>query len=363
MNGWKDRVRLPKADERILEVLHERIGDHQTIGCLSKRLALSPEAVADSIRELQHQGYEIEMHPSLGYRLLTIPDRLLPVEIRRILTGQLMGRQIYSYRSVRSTNRVATEMVPYGPPEGTLVLAEEQLAGRGRLGRVWHSPPGLGLWMSLILYPRVPADRMFQLAICGALAVAETVLERFALPVKVKWPNDVLIRDAKLAGVLVETQLDSSEVPGVVLGIGFNVNHRDQDFPRSLRPRATSLRMELGRVVSRIELLGDLLAQFERIYLQFQTHGLEPFLGRWRQLSAVLGQPVSIQIGPRHLSGRAVDIDSQGALVLEEKSGRRQRFLAGDVSLSDVGTRDATSTDSPLPNGTLSEEKRSCGSP
>jgi len=357
MKPWQD----PGADECVLQALRQRMGHYQTVLCLSGRLALSARTVTDSIGHLQRQGYEIEEHPCLGYRLITVPDRLLPLEVRHALKTDLMGRRICSYRSVRSTNQVAMEMARDGVPEGTLVLAEEQLAGRGRLGRAWHSAPGLGLWMSLVLRPDVPLERVFQMAICGALAVAETILERFPLSVRVKWPNDVLVRGRKLAGVLVETQLNGSDMHGIVLGIGLNVNHRTADFPRFLRHRATSLRVELGRAVPRAELLGDLLARFEPLYLQFQERGVEPFLDRWRQLSAVLGRRVTIQIGPRSVRGTAVDIDPQGALILKEENGSRQRFLAGDVTLSDMALTGGSSSEQPLVNDAFLEEERTCG--
>lgn len=328
------------ADEFVLQELRRRQKDHQTVGCLCDRLALSPREVTGAIRELQRQGYEIEQHPGLGYRLITAPDRLSPPEIRHRLRTNLMGHAVHSYRSVRSTNRVASELSRNGASEGTLVLAEEQLAGKGRLGRSWYSPPGLGLWMSLIVRPRVPADRVFQVAICGALAVAETVLARYPLDVRVKWPNDVLVGSAKLAGVLVETQWNGPDARAVVLGMGINVNHRDEDFPRCLRQRATSLRRELGRPVDRLNLLADLLARFEKIYLQFQDRGLAPFVERWRQLSAVLGRPVTVRVGASSFRGLAADIDSQGALVVTCSNGDRRRFLAGDVSLSETDLED-----------------------
>lgn len=357
MKSWQD----PGVDECVLEALRGQMGHYQTVVCLSERLVLSPGAVTESIGHLQRQGYEIEEHPCLGYRLITVPDRLLPLEVRHALKTDLMGRRICSYRSIRSTNQVAMEMARNGASEGTLVLAEEQLAGKGRLGRAWYSPPGLGLWMSLVLHPNVPLERVFQVAICGALAVAETILERFPLSVRVKWPNDVLVRGHKLAGVLVETQLNGSDMHGVVLGIGLNVNHRTADFPRFLRHRATSLRIELGRTVPRVELLGDLLARFEPLYVQFQERGLEPFLDRWRQLSAVLGRRVTLQIGPRNIRGTAVDIDSQGALILREENGDRQRFLAGDVTLTDMALTDDPSSESPSVNDGFLKEERTCG--
>jgi len=349
------------VDEAVLGALRRKTGHHQTVHCLGERLGLSPQSVTAAIRELHRQGYEIEAHPGLGYRLLAAPDRLSRLEIGPVLRTRFMGRPVYSYGSVRSTNRVALELSRKGAPEGTLVLAEEQLAGRGRLGRTWHSPPGLGLWMSLILHPRVPADRVFQVAICGALAVAETVSDRFPLDVKVKWPNDVLIGGAKLAGVLVESQWNGPDARGVVVGIGINVNHRASDFPRHLHHRATSLRMELGRAVDRTGLLGDLLACFENIYLQFHDQGLEPFLDRWRQLSAVLGQPIRIQIGRQTVRGLAAGIDAQGALLLTEENGDRHRFLAGDVSVTKIGTTEKFSSSRTPTGDKLSQGRRTCG--
>jgi len=350
------------ADESVLRTLRQQKGDHQTLGNLSEQLALSPRTVIGSIRELQRQGYRIEEHPGLGYRLIAAPNRLSSLEIGSRLQTSLMGYQIHTYSSVRSTNRVALEMSRNGAPEGTLVLAEEQLAGRGRLGRTWHSPPGLGLWMSLILRPRVPADRVFQVAICGALAVAEAISARYPLNVRVKWPNDVLIGVAKLAGVLVESQWNGPDPRGVVVGIGLNVNQQAEDFPVSLRHRATSLRRELGRSVDRAELLADLLCRFEEIYLPFQNRGLEPFLDRWRQLSAVLGRAVRIRVGQQAFRGLAVDIDPQGALLLAEENGGQRRFLAGDVSLLEADLSDDAPLGRPRISDQLFPERRSCGS-
>jgi len=358
MKAWPD----DSANAPILQALRRGNGQHLTVESLGERLNLSPQAVSGAIRELQQQGYEIEEHPGLGYRLIAAPDRLSPLEIGPVLQTGLMGRPLYSYRRVRSTNRVAVELSQSGAPEGTLVLAEEQLAGRGRLGRTWYSPPHLGLWMSLVLRPRVPADRVFQVAICGALAVAETVLSRFPLDVRVKWPNDVLVGGAKLAGVLVETQWNGPDVRGVVLGVGVNVNHRAGDFPEFLRHRATSMRRELGRTVNRAELLGDLLGFFEGIYLQFQDSGLEPFLDRWRSLSAVLGQPVRVRVGQQTFCGLAVDIDPQGALLVEEEDGCRRRFLAGDVTLSKDDPGANVSSGRNRMENELFSEKRPCGS-
>jgi len=322
----------PGLDERILTLLREASGEYLSGSLLSNRLSVSRSTVWKQVRELRRQGYEIEAHPHLGYRLIYSPDLLLPQEVRHGLKAATMGRQVLSYQRVRSTNEIALQIAQNGAPEGTLVVAEEQTAGRGRLGRAWHSPPGVGLWVSLILRPQMPPSRVFQLAICGALAAAETVYQRAHLSVKVKWPNDVLVKGKKLAGVLTETQADLDLVHFVVLGWGINVNQKSQDFPEVLRREATSIRAELGRSISRLHLLQDLLLKFEEMYGQFQDHGLAPFLDRWRQLSWVLGQRVTVKVGGKKFSGLAVDIEETGALVLEEASGRRQRLLAGDIS-------------------------------
>ncbi len=320
-------------DDQILRLLRETCGQYLAASSLSHRLSLSHAAIERHVDELRRQGYEIEAHPHLGYRFLSSPDVLLSREIRHGLQTSVMGRQVYSYRRVRSTNEVASRIAQRGGSEGTMVVAEEQTAGRGRLGRAWHSPPGVGLWFSLILRPKVDPGRISTLAICGALAVAETVYERTHLPVQVKWPNDVMVRERKLAGVLTETQAELSRVRFVILGVGINVNLKIQELPERLRHRATSIQEELGRSVCRLDLLRDLLRKFEQMYGQFQEHGLAPFLNRWQQLSSILGRRVRVRRGVYDISGLAVDIDPTGALVLEEDDGRRERLLAGDVTL------------------------------
>jgi BirA family biotin operon repressor/biotin-[acetyl-CoA-carboxylase] ligase len=331
-NESKTALTVSSLNEQILKLLRRKSGDYLSGNSVADHLAVSRSAVWKHVGELRKQGYEIEAHPHLGYRLISSPDLLYPEEVRSGLQTAIMGRRVLSYQRVRSTNVVALQMAQQAAPEGTLVIAEEQTAGRGRQGRIWHSPPGVGLWASLVLRPHIPPSRVFQLTICGALAVAETVYQTTHLPVKVKWPNDVLVKGKKLSGILTETQAELDSVRFVVLGLGINVNQRYEDFPEDLRPRATSIRVELGRSVSRVDLLGAVLLRFEKIYSLFQEHGLEPFLDRWRQLSWTLGRQVMVQIGERTFSGLAVDIEETGALVLEEASGERRRLLAGDVS-------------------------------
>ncbi len=320
-------------DEQVLALLREVFGEHLSGNSLSHRLSVSRSTLCKHVGELCQQGYEIEVHPRLGYRLISSPDLLLPQEIQHGLKTTVMGHRVFSYQRVGSTNDVALQIARNGAAQGTLVVAEEQTAGRGRMGRSWNSPRGVGLLFSLVLRPRMAPSRVFQLAICGALAVAEVVCQRTHLPVKVKWPNDVLIRGKKLAGVLTETQVDLAGVRFVVLGVGININQAPTDFPEDLQGRATSVRAELGRSVSRRHLLQNLLLKFEQIYGQLQDQGLAPFLDRWRQLSWVLGRKVTVQVGGKEFSGLAVDIDEMGALLLEEASGKRRRLLAGDVSL------------------------------
>ncbi len=320
-------------DEQVLTLLRQSFGEHLSGSSLSHRLSVSRSTLCKQVGELCQQGYEIEVHPRLGYRLISSPDLLLPQEIRHGLKTTAMGHRVFSYQRVGSTNDVARQIARNGAAQGTLVVAEEQTAGRGRMGRSWNSPPGVSLLFSLVLRPRMAPNRVFQLAICGALVVAEVVCQRTHLPVKVKWPNDVLIRGKKLAGVLTETQVDLAGVRFVVLGVGININQAPADFPEDMQDQATSIRAELGRSVSRRHLLQNLLLKFEEIYGQFQDQGLAPFLDRWRQLSWVMDRKVTVQVGGKEFSGLAVDIDEMGALLLEEASGKRRRFLAGDVSL------------------------------
>ena len=247
-----------------------------------------------------------------------------------------VGTRLDIYAEIDSTNRVAEELARGGAPEGTTVLADAQTAGRGRLGRSFHSPPGCGVYLSLILRPRIRADRAHHHGFVAALAVAETAAAWLPpdVEVAIKWPNDVLLNGRKTSGINLPVQLDGDRVTWLVLGIGVNVNASMAEFPPELRPIATSL-AEAGRQrLDRTRLAEALLERLEREIDAYRAGGFGQVLDAWQKYFKMRGSAVRIG-GPgiaREVEGVVEGIDAEGALLVRTENAR-ERILAGDVTL------------------------------
>jgi BirA family transcriptional regulator, biotin operon repressor / biotin---[acetyl-CoA-carboxylase] ligase len=261
-------------------------------------------------------------------------DLLLPAEIRDGLQTSAFGRERIDHFSViDSTNVHACVIANGGAPEGTLVVAEAQLRGRGRMGRLWFSPAGEGIYVSVILRPRVPPSDAPRLVLMTAVAVAETLLAHAAMPFTIKWPNDILVDGKKIAGILTEMRLDRDRIDYVVIGLGLNVNTRAETLPPEIEGTATSLCAVTGRLFSRADLLRTYLEKLEGYYRLFREGHFEPIRERWRDLARIIGKQVKIAGVDRTYEGEVVDIDPTGFLILKSPDGTVERILAGDVSL------------------------------
>jgi len=261
-------------------------------------------------------------------------DLLLPAEIRDGLRTTVFGRERIDYFPIiDSTNVHARAIADGGAPQGTLVVAEAQLRGKGRMGRSWHSPAGEGIYVSVILRPRVLPSEAPQLVLMTAVAAAETLLANAALPFTIKWPNDILVGGKKIAGILTEMSLDRDRIDYVVIGLGLNVNTRAESMPPEIAGIATSLCAVTGRMFSRAELLRTFLEKLESYYGLFQERHFEPIRERWLDLARIIGKHVKIAGVGHTYEGEVVDIDRDGFLILKSLDGTVERILAGDVSL------------------------------
>ncbi len=296
------------------------------------KIHLSKSQIQKAIKEIKSFGYEIESKKEKGIRLVGITDRLFPFEITENLKTKLLGKNIYYYGKVGSTNDLGKRLAQTEAEEGTLILTEEQTKGKGRMGRSWHSPPFLGIWMSLILRPHILPSKAPGLSLCAGLALALSIKKLTGLDAKIKWPNDCLINKKKIGGILLELEAELDRINFVILGLGINVNQTQKDFPRHLRKNATSLRIELKRNVKRVLLLRLFLESFEKIYLSFEKHGLSFFKKRIKELSSVLGKNVELSLGRKKIKGKALDIDDDGSLLIESK-GKKFKVNAGEVTL------------------------------
>lgn len=256
-------------------------------------------------------------------------EELRPGRIREGLATKFVGQNIVCFESISSTNEVAKELADEGAPEGTVVIAEEQTAGKGRRGRRWVAPPGTSLLFSLLLYPNLTLEQVPRLTMLASLAAAEAIESVTGLPVRFKWPNDILIRGRKAGGVLTEVGVTGKRLDYVVVGIGLNVNWNPTQVPE-LAGKATSLSEELGREVSRFELLQRLLIYMERGYLRLQEGYLphEVFTSRL----ANVGEKVEVILPRGNVEGFVEGVNGEGALLLRREDGTTVRVTMGEIA-------------------------------
>lgn len=302
---------------------------------LSRQLGVSRTAIWKQIEGLRAAGYTLEAQPRSGYRLAGSPDAVTARELLPHLTTRSFGRHLEYRESVGSTNELAKQLARAGAPEGLLVIADEQTAGKGRLGRAWSTPKGSALAMSLLLRPDLPPYLAPRVTLVAAVAVAEAVREVAGLPVGIKWPNDIQIQGRKLCGILTEMEAEVERIAFVVCGIGVNVNLEREAMPPDFRESATSLMSEKGERLARAPLAAAILARFETGYDSLVAGRFDQVLERWRRLSVTLGQNVRVlsAAGAPDLEGVAEEVDQDGALLVRLPDGRLHRVLAGEVSI------------------------------
>lgn len=318
----------------ILNLLKDQNDRWISTQTLAEKFHLSIKKVNQSLSELLRWGYRIETSRRGEIRLLAAPDILFPHEIVRGLKTQILGCEIHGFPSVGSTNSVASRHAIKNSPEGTIIIAGRQTAGRGRLGRSWISPPKVGIYLSTILRPAIAAAQAPGLSLVAALSVAEAIRHYPGLSAMIKWPNDVLVNGKKVAGVLTELTAELDRVNFVIIGIGINVNHEPNYFPAELADKATSLRIEQGCTVNRVKLLQEVLLRLEMRYLRFLKSGLTDQLREIKDCSSLLTRQISFQYNNKTQVGTAIDIDADGSLVVNVGE-RVLRLSSGEISLTE----------------------------
>lgn len=324
------RTQRPVPDPRLVGWLREA-GRPVSGEELASRLGCSRAAVWKHIAALRAQGFAIGAHHARGYSLDGTPDRLDAMTLAPLLRGR--WREIDWHERIDSTQRRARELGRAGADEGAVVVAEAQTAGRGRLGRSWHSPAGLNLYCSILLRPSVALADVPQIALVAGLAVAEAVEVTTGLGPRLKWPNDVLLEGRKTAGILTELEAEEERVQLVIAGIGVNLNV--EAFPEELADKATSLRLAVGHPVDRGAFLAGLLAAFEARYERFLASGFAPMRAEWESYAALTGRTVRVAAPQGEVAGRVLGLDDDGALRLDRGAGDVVRVVAGEVSVVD----------------------------
>lgn len=260
-----------------------------------------------------------------------MPDPIEAESLRHLLTTTCFGRTLYVLQQTSSTNDELKTLATRNAPAGTVVVADHQTNGRGRLGRSFASPPGVGIYLSLLLYPRIEPARLPQLTLMVAVATAETLFEMSGLAIHLKWPNDVEIGGRKVSGILTEALMQPAASPAVIIGIGINVNNELEHFPAELRSRATSLALTAGQRFSRLQIIARLLSHLEGFYGIWQQIGIAPILERWLHYGPIVGRAVRFADADAMRTGVVTGLDEDGALLVETGAAAPQRIYSGEV--------------------------------
>lgn len=331
---------------KILQILREHPGEFVSGEMICQLCGVSRTAVWKQIRELEELGYRIEAVRNRGYRLLSSPDVVTAEEISSGLPTKVLGKKIYYRDQVSSTNEWAIELAHAGAEEGTLVVTEQQTGGRGRRGRPWFSPPRMGVWMSIVLRPQLPPSSAPQLTLVAAVALFRALSTLTGKRAGIKWPNDILLEEKKCCGILTEMHADHDRIHHIVIGIGINVNQQAEDFPAELRETAVSLRMVKGEPLRRAPVIQQVLADFEPLYEEYvREGGFAALREAWKEGSITLGKEVRA-ITPRgEIIGQAMDIDEEGALIVQKTDGTLERIHSAEILFS---------------SGTGEEDKKDC---
>jgi BirA family biotin operon repressor/biotin-[acetyl-CoA-carboxylase] ligase len=301
---------------------------------MSLKLHVSRAAVWARIEDLRSLGYDIEASPHRGYRLLSVPDLLHADDlISRLGKTNVVGRDIRVFQDTTSTNDVIEKLARDGVKEGAVVFAESQTRGRGRLGRKWMSPAKRGLWFSVLLRPDLRPQETTRLTVASATALRRAIESQTGLRPEIKWPNDILIHGKKVAGILTELSGELDHVNYIILGIGVDVNLSQVDFPAELRKSATSLKIELGKPVSRPELAVAILRELDHDYARIASGQFAALANEWEEHGTTIGHEVVIRTGVRQIRGRAEALGEDGELLLRTEHGHLERIIGGDVTL------------------------------
>ncbi len=296
---------------------------------LALELGVSRVALHKRIKRLVEMGIPIEAEERRGYRLSEEPDLLIPEVILAYMDEDCLFQRIECYPVVDSTNRLAKEMAEKGAPEGTVVVADSQTAGRGRLGRRWFSPAGRNLYFSVVLRPRLPAAFMYHATMLASVAVCEALRE-VGVDALIKWPNDVYASGRKICGVLTEAEVEGPHVAFLVVGIGVNVNIRSHEFPSLVAPIATSVLEETGSRCNRSRLLARILSLMDGLYKKLAAGETKDLFYRWREHNYTIGRRVKLEDGTE---GEAIGITPVGELLVRDEQGSIITVAAGDVKV------------------------------
>lgn len=301
---------------------------------LAQNIGCSRTAIWKHIEDLKKEGFHVEAVRKKGYRLLEQSNKLSENEIYLGLETEEIGRSVYFFESVTSTQKVAKEYAMNGAKHGTLIVADEQTEGRGRMVRKWYSPKGTGIWASFILRPDIQIQHAPQLTLLSAVAVVQAIKKVTHITPEIKWPNDILISGRKVCGILTELQAEEDRIQSVILGIGINVNQDKNDFSAEIIKKATSLKIELGKTVNRSSLIQSLCYYIEQLLHLYISEGFTPIKSLWETYAVSIGKRISARTVKGTFNGVALGINNEGVLLLKQDNGEIVEIISADIDFA-----------------------------
>lgn len=319
--------------KRLLEAFTSNEEEYISGQHLAELIGCSRTAVWKHVEELRKEGFEFEAVRRKGYRIIKSPQTIIADRVQLGLKTQFIGKELHYEESVPSTQKIAHVLAQDGATEGTVVVADEQISGRGRMNREWHSPKGTGIWMSVILRPQIPILKAPQLTLLTAVAIVQAIEAVTHLSPQIKWPNDILINGKKVTGILTELQAEADRIQSVIIGIGINVNQTVSDFPMELQRTATSLLVEGKDPIDRAELIKQIFTKLENLYLLYLDKGFSPIKLLWESYAISIGRTITARTLTNVLTGRALGITDEGVLKLEDDLGEIHLIYSADIEV------------------------------
>ena len=301
---------------------------------LGEKLGVSRAAIWKGIQKLKEQGYEIEAVSNKGYHIVRNQDLYNGIEIEEVCNTTKIAKEVYFYEQTDSTNNCIRKLAKEGKKEGVVAVAEIQTAGKGRRGKGWKSPKGTGIWMSMLLTPNITPPEAPVLTLLAGLAVCRAVRQQTGLTAMIKWPNDILISNKKICGILTELYAEMDSVHFVITGIGINVN--TEVFPEELQKTATSLKIEKGETISRKNMIKAVIEEFEKIYLQYEKEcSFLPFREEYKKYCINVGKELQV-LSKQPFIAKGIDITEQGELLVQKQTGEKVVVFSGEVSIRNI---------------------------
>lgn len=323
---------MSSTRQKLIELLSDAATDYISGQYLSDTLDVSRSAVWKHMNALKEDGYIIEGKAKKGYRILSSPNKVSENTISWGLPTEWLGKKLIHKTSVASTQTLAHDLARDGALHGTVVISDEQTTGKGRMGRTWFSKEGKAISMSMILRPDLLPYLTPQLTLLTATVVAEVLQEYSAKPVQIKWPNDILIDGKKMTGILTEMQAEQDQVQYVIIGIGININHTNDDLPDLQAYQATSLYMETKRQWEMIPIIQQILGTFETAYETYLLDGFDSVKRSWESYGFRINETLQIKSGKETWQGTFLGIAEDGALLAERPNGKIESVYSGEIT-------------------------------